>query len=89
MEAPRFWRLEKVKYRLIGEICPNPECQEKIFPPRDICPKCGEITFINGNGEPKKGEIYNSGFKVRVPAPVEPIPNSQEIFEQMEQVHVS
>ncbi len=40
MEIPRHWRLKKQRYGLVGEICPH--CQVKIFPPRDVCPNCGE-----------------------------------------------
>lgn len=45
MEVPRNWRLNKQRYRLVGENCPH--CETKIFPPRDICPNrnCGENTF--------------------------------------------
>lgn len=43
MEVPRYWRLNKQRYRLVGERCPH--CQEKIFPPRDICPRCGGGTL--------------------------------------------
>jgi len=43
MEAPRHWRLKKQRYRLIGEKCPH--CDEMIFPPRDICPRCKKNTF--------------------------------------------
>jgi uncharacterized OB-fold protein len=53
MEIPRHWRLKQQRYGLIGEVCPN--CDEKIFPPRDICPHCGSdakssFTF-SGRGE--------------------------------------
>jgi len=30
---------------LLGEQCPH--CDEKIFPPRDICPRCGGGTLKN------------------------------------------
>lgn len=40
MESARHWRLRRQRYALVGEICPH--CQEKIFPPRDVCPECGE-----------------------------------------------
>jgi uncharacterized OB-fold protein len=40
MEVSRHWRLKRQRYTLVGEICPH--CEEKIFPPRDICPDCGE-----------------------------------------------
>lgn len=39
MEIPRHWRLKKQRYGLVGEVCPN--CDQKIFPPRDVCPNCG------------------------------------------------
>jgi len=37
-EIPRHWRLKEQRLRLIGEVCGN--CDEKIFPPRDVCPHC-------------------------------------------------
>jgi uncharacterized protein len=40
MEIARHWRLKKQRYGLVGEICPH--CEVKIFPPRDVCPSCGE-----------------------------------------------
>jgi uncharacterized protein len=40
MEIPRHWRLKKQRYALVGEVCPH--CEAKIFPPRDVCPNCGE-----------------------------------------------
>ena len=39
MEIPRHWRLKKQRYDLIGEVCSR--CDEKVFPPRDVCPECG------------------------------------------------
>ncbi len=56
MEIPRHWRLKKQRYNLVGEVCPH--CDTKIFPPRDICPSCGDqakeqYTFSG------KGEIYS------------------------------
>jgi len=53
MEIARHWRLKKQRYNLVGSICPN--CKEKYFPPREICPKCSseisdEFAF-SGNGE--------------------------------------
>lgn len=32
------WRLRGQRYRMVGERC---SCGETIFPPRDICPRCG------------------------------------------------
>lgn len=39
MEIPRHWRLKKQRYMLVGVVCPH--CDEKIFPPREVCPYCG------------------------------------------------
>ena len=56
METPRHWRLKKQRYSLTGEICPH--CHAKIFPPRDVCPECGQeaknVYHFSG-----KGEIYS------------------------------
>lgn len=56
MEIPRHWRLKKQRYALIGEVCPH--CDVKIFPPRDICPACGEEakTEFAFSG---RGEVYS------------------------------
>ncbi len=46
MEVARHWRLKKQRYSLVGEVCPT--CNAKIFPPRDVCPECGErCAYIN------------------------------------------
>ncbi len=56
MEIPRHWRLKKQRYALVGEVCPH--CENKIFPPRDICPNCGnearDLFAFSG-----KGEVYS------------------------------
>ncbi len=53
MEIPRHWRLKSQRYALVGEVCPH--CQVKIFPPRDVCPDCGqearEAYQFSGRGE--------------------------------------
>jgi hypothetical protein len=56
MEVSRHWRLKRQRYALVGEVCPH--CQEKIFPPRDICPDCGEEarTLYQFSG---KGKVYS------------------------------
>ena len=56
MEISRHWRLQQQRYGLVGEVCPH--CEEKIFPPRDVCPKCGEEakTLYAFSG---KGEVYS------------------------------
>ncbi|MBX7214925.1 MAG: Zn-ribbon domain-containing OB-fold protein [Thermoflexales bacterium] len=53
MEVARYWRANRQRYQLVGEVCPN--CQGKIFPPRDVCPVCEKeaktpFTF-SGHGE--------------------------------------
>ena len=56
MDIPRHWRLRKQRYALVGEVCGN--CDAKLFPPRDICPECGEEakTLFQFSG---KGEVYS------------------------------
>ncbi|TSC84544.1 MAG: hypothetical protein G01um101416_1058 [Microgenomates group bacterium Gr01-1014_16] len=44
MEIPRHWRLQLPRYRLIGNVCD--ECGNKMFPPREICPKCAEGQLV-------------------------------------------
>jgi uncharacterized OB-fold protein len=53
MDITRHWRLKNQRYALVGEVCPN--CDAKLFPPRDVCPECGAsartpFTF-SGRGE--------------------------------------
>ena len=40
MEIPRYWRLKKQRYSLVGEVCPD--CKTALFPPRAVCPHCAE-----------------------------------------------
>lgn len=56
MDIPRHWRLRKQRYSLAGEECGH--CDAKLFPPRDICPECGEEakTLYKFSG---KGEVYS------------------------------
>lgn len=53
MEIPRHWRLKQQRYGLVGEVCPH--CDAKIFPPRDVCPNCGDeakaLYTFSGKGE--------------------------------------
>lgn len=56
MEVSRHWRLRKQRYGLIGEVCPH--CDAKIFPPRDVCPECGQeakAEFVFSG----QGEVYS------------------------------
>ena len=56
MDIPRHWRLKKQRYALVGEVCEH--CDTKLFPPRDICPECGEEakTLYTFSG---LGEVYS------------------------------
>ena len=56
MEVSRHWRLKQQRYSLVGEVCPS--CEHKIFPPRDICPECGEEarTTFQFSG---RGQVYS------------------------------
>lgn len=56
MEVPRYWRIKNQRYSLVGEVCPH--CDAKIFPPRDVCPECGQDakTKFAFSG---KGEVYS------------------------------
>jgi len=65
MEVPRYWRLRQQRYALVGEVCPH--CESKIFPPRDVCPYCGEEakTTYEFSG---KGKIYSYTIMRDAPA---------------------
>jgi len=65
MEIPRHWRLRKQRYGLVGEVCPH--CDAKLFPPRDICPECGQEakTLYNFSG---RGEVYSFTTVYEAPA---------------------
>jgi uncharacterized OB-fold protein len=65
MELTQHWRLKQQRYGLVGEICPH--CKDKIFPPRDICPNCGEDakTTFQFSG---KGEVYSFTTVHQAPA---------------------
>ena len=56
MEISRHWRLRKQRYALVGEVCPH--CNAKLFPPRDVCPECGQDarTPYQFSG---RGEVYS------------------------------
>ena len=56
MEISRHWRLRKQRYALMGEVCPH--CDAKLFPPRDVCPECGQEakTLFHFSG---RGEVYS------------------------------
>ncbi|MGA9532374.1 MAG: Zn-ribbon domain-containing OB-fold protein [Anaerolineales bacterium] len=72
MEISRHWRLRNQRYGLVGEVCPH--CESKIFPPRDVCPECGQDarTLYQFSGH---GSVYSyttiydapSGFEGNAP----------------------
>lgn len=56
MEVSSHWRVRQQRYGLVGEVCPH--CEHKIFPPRDICPECGQDarTHFHFSG---RGKLYS------------------------------
>ena len=63
MGVPRFWRLQSNNYRLVGEVCRH--CGAKLFPPRDVCPECGQPAYeeyaFSGRGKVySHTTIYNA-----------------------------
>ncbi|MBO9308505.1 MAG: Zn-ribbon domain-containing OB-fold protein [Chloroflexi bacterium] len=72
MHIAQDWRVKTQRYTLIGEQCPS--CGQSIFPPRDICPKCGaeaktEYT-LSGKGEVFSYTIVQeppAGFEEQAP----------------------
>jgi uncharacterized OB-fold protein len=72
MEIARHWRLRAQRYGLVGEVCPH--CEVKIFPPRDVCPECGQDAR-DAYAFSGRGEVYSfapikdapSGFEAQAP----------------------
>ena len=65
MNIARYWRTERVRYGLEGELCLV--CGKPIFPPRDVCPHCAEA------GQKKhafsgKGQVYSYSTVYEAPA---------------------
>lgn len=56
MEIARHWRLKEQRYNLVGSACP--QCGQKYFPPREVCPKCGG-EMSTGYAFSGQGEIYS------------------------------
>lgn len=44
MAIPVLWRTKKARYSLQGGVCP--ECERLVFPPRQLCPYCGEPSHM-------------------------------------------
>ena len=56
MSLASYWRTREQRLSLVGEICPH--CGARLFPPRDICPKCSgpAMTAFRFSG---KGLVYS------------------------------
>ncbi|HEX9676232.1 MAG TPA: Zn-ribbon domain-containing OB-fold protein [Anaerolineales bacterium] len=67
--------MRQQRYALVGEVCPS--CEQRIFPPRDLCPDCGEEAreLYQFSG---RGEVYSfttvyqapAGFEQEAPYPM-------------------
>lgn len=70
VELPvRSWRLRQASYRLIGEVCLD--CNEKIFPPRDVCPHCGQKDHQKSFEFSGKGTVVSFTTMYEVPTDYE------------------
>lgn len=78
MDIPRHWRLKKQRYALVGEVCGH--CEAKVFPPRDICPECGEEakTLYQFTG---KGKVYSHTSVMDAPSGFEGEPYTIAMIE--------
>jgi uncharacterized OB-fold protein len=65
MEIPRHWRLKQERYKLVGGVCSH--CETKIFPPREICPSCGNEVKA-GFAFSGKGEVFSYTTIYEAPA---------------------
>lgn len=66
MEIPRHWRLKRQRYNLEGEVCKH--CDHKIFPPRDVCPNCGDANCQTNHQFSGNGEVYSHTTVYEAPA---------------------
>ena len=64
MEHASYWRTSRQRLSLVGEVCPH--CGAKLFPPRDVCPKCSGLakTPFTFSG---KGTVYSFSTMYAVP----------------------
>lgn len=65
MSVPGTWRLQRQRYRLVGEVCDK--CGVHIFPPRDVCPDC-EAPAKTPFAFSGRGEIYSYSTVHHAPA---------------------
>lgn len=65
MTLASHWRTRRQRLSLTGEVCPH--CQAKLYPPRDVCPKCGgpakEAFQFSG-----RGTVYSYATLYSAPA---------------------
>ncbi len=40
VDLARHWRLNEQRYKMTGDVCKD--CNYRMFPPREVCPKCAE-----------------------------------------------
>lgn len=66
MAIPVLWRTKNARYSLQGEVCP--ECTRLVFPPRRLCPYCGQLA--QGGAQPTAAPHYEFSFM---------LPNSIEL----------
>lgn len=45
MNGLTHWRLRHVRYRLLGGRCVA--CGQPVFPPRQLCPVCAELSILS------------------------------------------
>ncbi|MCB0129304.1 MAG: hypothetical protein KDD78_00585 [Caldilineaceae bacterium] len=57
MAVPNLWRTKKQRYSLQGDVCPA--CSNTIFPPRQICPRCG--SSVSGH-QHRRGHFLTMGI---------------------------
>jgi uncharacterized OB-fold protein len=55
MAIPILWRTKKERYSLQGEVCP--ECSRLVFPPRRLCPYCGQAAHAGKTNETPRYEF--------------------------------
>ena len=60
MAVPTLWRSKRQRYDLLGEKCPA--CSSALFPPRRICPHCGQ--------DMKTEAGMKRSFAFRMPLPI-------------------
>ena len=68
MQLAAYWRTSKQRLSLQGEVCPH--CGVKLFPPRDVCPKCSGPAKIPYQFS-GKGTVYSFSTLYSAPAEFE------------------